>query len=94
MADGATLIDAVYDPVGVVLHSSRKNDNLKELAQFGQELIAVWPDHIKEIVFSILKLPQVILVVLQIVLRADKMNKCFVQVKHKGIGLVQNTLGW
>ena len=94
MADGAALVDAVYDPVGVVLHRCGKNDYFIEFTQFCKKLVAVWPDHIEEVILAIFKLLKVILIILHIILRTYKVNQRLIQVEHKSVWLVQYALGW
>ena len=68
MVDGATLVNTVYDPVSVVLHSCRENDNFVKLTQLCQKLVAIWSDHVKEVIFTIFELLEMILIILHIVL--------------------------
>lgn len=94
MTDGTALVNAIYDPVSVVLHSCCENDNFVEFTQLGQKLVAKWSDHVKEVILTILKFLEVILIILNIILSAYKMNERLIQVEHKSVWLVQYALGW
>ena len=94
MVDGATLVNTVYDPVSVVLHSCRENDNFVKLTQLCQKLVAIWSDHVKEVIFTIFELLEMILIILHIVLWTYKVNERLIQVEYKSVWLVQNIFGW
>lgn len=91
VADAATVVDTVNDPIRVVLHGCREDDDLEELRQFCQEFVAVRTHHVEEVVLAFLEVLQELVVLLLVVIAAaDEMNQRLVEIEHKCVLRVAN----
>lgn len=82
VTDSTAVVDSVNDPIGVVLHGGREYDYLVEFAKLRQKFIAIWSNHVKEIVLAILELLQVFLIIRILILGAHKVYQSFIQVEN------------
>ena len=53
--DVSTMVDAIDDPVRVVLHGRCEDDDLVVLTELSEEFVAVRSHHIEEVVLAVLK---------------------------------------
>lgn len=89
---GPSVVYAIDDPVSVVLHRGSEYHDLVVLAELCQKLVAVWSDHVEEVIFAVFKLLQVIVRIL--VLWAHKVYQSLVEVQDQRVWLVQYIFCW
>jgi hypothetical protein len=52
VADIFSVVDSINDPVSVVLHSCCEYNNFVEVGELRKKSIAIWSDHVKEIILT------------------------------------------
>ena len=76
----ASLVDAINNPISVILHSCCEYDNLEIVAQLRQEFGTIWPYHIEEIILTFFKLLLHLIFNFIVFLRVDKMYQSLIQI--------------
>ena len=92
----STMVDAIDNPVRVVLHGRREDDDLVVLTELSKKFVAVRSHHIEKVVLAVLKIiEQVLCLAIRVfIVCVHEMYQCLVKVKYKSILGIAKCFRW